>query len=88
MIYNSIYFDPNNQKVRWTQKNKIALTHDKSKKPTNYTYIGEATRVEFDLLVELLWYKFEDDPISLIDFKSVFDELRLFCDHIKINYKI
>ena len=52
MKYHTIYFDSDNQKVRWTQSSSGELG-------ATYNYIGKSTRVEFDLLVELLWYKFE-----------------------------
>jgi len=50
-----------------------------------YNYIGKSTRVEFDLLIELLWYKYEDGEIELNELKKIFDELRSFCDNIKYN---
>lgn len=80
MKYSSIYFDEVNQKVRYTK--------DLKKTKNKYIYIGDATRVEFDLLIELLWYKYEDEIIPLLEFKAVFDELRIFCDKIKNNYNI
>ncbi len=46
--YSYVYFDPNNQKVRWTQ----SISEDVI---INYEYVGKMTRVEFDLLVEVLW---------------------------------
>ena len=78
MKYHTIYFDADNQKVRWTQSSSGELG-------ATYNYIGKSTRVEFDLLVELLSYKFEDDEIPLEDFKKIFDELRSFCDSVKYN---
>lgn len=79
MQYKTIYFDAEKQKVRYTQSS----TTDKI---TNYSYIGKSTRVEFDLLIELLWYKYEDSEIPLEDFKKIFEELRKFCDSLK--YKL
>jgi|TARA_B100001093_G_scaffold189873_1_gene182426 hypothetical protein len=78
MKYKTIYFDDKNQKIRFTQSspNDIAVS---------YNYIGKSTRVEFDLFVELLWYKFEDEDIQLDQLKKIFDELRSFCDGIKYN---
>lgn len=79
MIYSSVYFDEETQKVRWTQS-----------APENfifkYEYIGEMTRVEFDLLVEVLWELYEDDVIRLEDFTRHFGDLRAFCDKIKNEY--
>ena len=78
MKYHTVYFDPENQKIRFTQSHPddIAVT---------YNYIGKSTRVEFDLLIELLWYKYEDGEIELQELKKIFDELRSFCENIKYN---
>ena len=78
MKYHTVYFDAKNQKIRFTQSHPddIAVT---------YNYIGKSTRVEFDLLIELLWYKYEDGEIELQELKKIFDELRSFCDNIKYN---
>jgi hypothetical protein len=81
MKYKIIYFNPDLQKVRYTQSKTI-------KESVNYNYIGESTRVEFDLLIELLWYKYEDSEISLEDFKKIFDELRKFCDSVKYQLNL
>jgi hypothetical protein len=80
-MYNDVYFDDTNQKIRWTQSGPkgIAVT---------YNYIGSTTRVEFDLLIELLWHKYEDSDIDLKDLKKIFGELRVFCDSIKNNYNL
>jgi hypothetical protein len=81
MKYNDVYFDDTNQKIRWTQSvpEDLAIT---------YEYVGKSTRVEFDLLIELLWQKYEDSDIDLKDLKKIFNELRVFCDSIKINYNL
>ena len=42
------------------------------------------TRVEFDLLVEVLWEVFEDKDIPLKDFMKYYNDIRHFCDKIKI----
>jgi len=78
MKYHTIYFDAENQKIRFTQSGpeNLAVTYD---------YVGKSTRVEFDLLIELLWYKYEDGEIPLDQLKKIFDELRSFCDDIKYN---
>jgi hypothetical protein len=48
-----------------------------------YEYIGDATRAEFDLLLEVLFALYEDDRISLDDFQRVFGDIRTFCDIVK-----
>ena len=57
MKYQTVYFDAENQKIRFTQSapENLAVT---------YNYVGKSTRVEFDLLIELLRYKFEDGEIE------------------------
>ena len=79
MKYKGVYFDDANQKIRWTQSDsdKIAVT---------YHYVGSSTRVEFDLLIELLWFKYEDSEIDIDELKKIFDDLRSFCDNLKYNH--
>ncbi len=81
MKHKIIYFNPDLQKVRYTQSKTI-------EESVNYNYIGESTRVEFDLLIELLWHKYEDSEISLEDFKKIFEELRKFCDSVKYQLNL
>ena len=76
MKYKNVFFDQNNQKVRWTQNTSIDL-------PVNYSYVGTMSRSEFDLLIEVLWEIFDDSDITLQEFKKYFNELRDFCDQIK-----
>ena len=78
MKYHTVYFDAENQKIRFTQSHPDNIA-------VSYNYIGKSTRVEFDLLIELLWYKYEDGEIELQELKKIFDELRSFCDNIKYN---
>lgn len=78
MKYYTVYFDAENQKIRFTQSSPENLS-------VTYEYVGKSTRVEFDLLIELLWYKYEDGEIPLDQLKKIFDELRSFCDDIKYN---
>jgi hypothetical protein len=75
--YSYVYFDPNNQKVRWTQ----SISKDVI---INYEYVGKMTRVEFDLLVEVLWEVFEDKDIPLKDFLKYYNDIRVFCDKLKV----
>lgn len=75
--YNYVYFDSDNQKVRWTQNVTEQID-------INYEYIGKMTRVEFDLLVEVLWEVFEDQDIELKDFAKYYKDIRIFCDKLKV----
>ena len=76
MKNNNVYFDHCNQKVRWTQTSTSDM-------PVHYHYVGSMTRVEFDLLVEVLWEVFDDSDISLQEFCQYYQEIREFCDQIK-----
>lgn len=81
MKYRYIYFDNDNQKIRWTQSGPENLA-------PSYNYIGESSRVEFDLLIELLWHKYEDENININDLKKIYVELRTFCDNIKESFNL
>ena len=76
MKYNAVYFDEENQKVRWTQSAPEGFKF-------YYEDVGKMTRIEFDLLVEVLWYLYEDDKIKFTDFVKHFGDLRSFCDQLK-----
>jgi hypothetical protein len=71
-----IYFEENEQRVRWTQSSSSGFKYD-------YKYVGSASEAEFDLLMEFLWFLYEDRKISYKDFKETYDELRNFCDQLK-----
>ena len=81
MEIKTIYFNPIQQKVRY-------VSDTTSRSDLSYHYIGKSTRVEFDLLVELLWYKFEDLDIPLNEFKKIFEELKNFCDSVKYQLSL
>ena len=76
MKHKNVYFDQINQKVRWTQSTTDDI-------PVQYNYIGSMSRVEFDLLVEVLWEIFEDSDIKLEEFLRYYRQIREFCDDIK-----
>lgn len=71
-----IYFHEITQKVRWTQSSTDNMKY-------NYKFIGMASEAEFDLLMELLWFMYEEDEISYNQFFDTYKELRDFCDQIK-----
>jgi hypothetical protein len=81
MEIKTIYFNPIQQKVRY-------ISDTTSREDLSYHYIGKSTRVEFDLLVELLWYKYQDLDIPLNEFKKIFEELKIFCDSIKYQLSL
>lgn len=76
MKYRNVYFDEENQKVRWTMNNTADLA-------VSYEYLGTMSRVEIDLLVEILWELYGDNNITFLDFAKMFGELRTFCDQLK-----
>jgi len=76
MNYRKVYFDETNQKVRWTSNNSADLA-------VTYEYVGSMTKIEFDLLIEILWELYQDGTISFDDFQRIFGDLREFCDRIK-----
>lgn len=71
----SIYFHEPTQKVRWTTTSSENFTID-------YTYVGDATENEFNILIDLLWYLYEEKSMTYDEFSSVYNELRLFCDRV------
>mgnify|MGYP003646342023 FL=1 len=81
MEIKTIYFNPIQQKVRY-------VSDTTSRSDLSYHYIGKSTRVEFDLLVELLWYKYQDLDIPLSEFKKIFEELKNFCDSVKYQLSL
>lgn len=76
MKYRNVYFDEENQKVRWTMNTTSELA-------ISYEYLGTMSRVEIDLLVEILWELYGDNNITFADFAKTFGELRTFCDQLK-----
>lgn len=72
----NIYFEEIKQKVRWTQTSSENFKID-------YKYVGYASEAEFDLLMELLWFLYEDREIKMSEFQGTYDEIRKFCDEIK-----
>tara|TARA_R110000823_G_scaffold24698_8_gene73357 strand:+ start:827 stop:1072 length:246 start_codon:yes stop_codon:yes gene_type:complete len=81
MKYNDVYFDEVNQKIIWTRR-------DEKEIKTTYNLLGKCTNVEFDLLIELLFLKYEDSAIDFVDIQKIFINLRSFCDTIKNNYSL
>lgn len=71
----SVYFHEPTQKVRWTTTSSENFTVD-------YTYVGEATENEFNILIDLLWHLYEEKSMTYDEFYNVYHELRFFCDRI------
>lgn len=78
MKYNkarSIYFHEPTQKVRWTTTSSEDFKID-------YTYVGEVTENELNILIDLLWHIYEENPMTYEEFSNVYKELRFFCDRV------
>tara|TARA_B100000497_G_C7464812_1_gene286906 strand:+ start:416 stop:667 length:252 start_codon:yes stop_codon:yes gene_type:complete len=71
-----IYFEEVEQRVRWTQTSSDNFVYD-------YKFVGNATEAEFNMLMELLWFMYEEDPMTYNEFFDTFKELRTFIDSIK-----
>jgi hypothetical protein len=71
-----VFWDEEGQHIRY----KSSTTFNSDYK---YEYVGDATRAEFDLLLEALFELFGDDRISLEDFQRVFGDIRTFSDIVK-----
>jgi|TARA_R100001480_G_scaffold83403_2_gene91627 hypothetical protein len=76
MKYRNVYFDESNQKIRWTTSAPEGFVF-------SYEYVGKMTRVEFDLLIEILWDLYENDIIPFEMILLKFNEIRTFCDKLK-----
>ena len=48
-----------------------------------YEYIEQMTKVEYELLIEVLWELYDDKKITRGQFEMVFGDIRSFCDRIK-----
>ena len=71
-----VYWSESKQRIRFTEIHNFEDFE-------NYEYVGSLTRVEFDLLIEALFMKFEDGEICLEDVQLMYDRLRRFCNEIK-----
>lgn len=75
-ITKAVFWNETNQRVRWCVRSR----HNGD---VHYSYVGEMTEPEFDLLLEVLFEIFDEDDISLEDFLVYFGKIRKFCDEIK-----
>lgn len=71
-----VFWNETHQHIRFKSNSTFANDFE-------YEFVGEATQVEFDLLLEVLWELYGDDRISLEDFERVFGDIRTFCDIVK-----
>jgi len=70
-----LYFHEPSQKVRWT----LTSTQDFK---VDYTYVGEATENELNILIDLLWHLYEEKSMTHKEFQDVYNSLRQFCDEV------
>lgn len=71
-----VFWDENAQHIKF--KSNSTFEND-----YKYEYVGDATQVEFDLLLEVLFELYGDERISLEEFCRVFGDIRTFCDIVK-----
>tara|TARA_R100001163_G_C4994520_1_gene145900 strand:- start:137 stop:388 length:252 start_codon:yes stop_codon:yes gene_type:complete len=74
--YKMIYWSETKQRIRFTVKHNFEDYE-------NYDYVGALTKVEFDLLIEALFVKYEDELISFEEVQLMYDKLRNFCNNLK-----
>ena len=74
--YKMVYWSESKQRIRYTVNHNFDDFE-------NYDYIGSLTKVEFDLLIEALFLKFQDEEISFEDVQLMYDRLRKFCNELK-----
>tara|TARA_R110002050_G_scaffold269762_1_gene412193 strand:- start:1014 stop:1268 length:255 start_codon:yes stop_codon:yes gene_type:complete len=74
--YKMVYWSESKQRIRYTANHTFEDFE-------NYEYIGTLTKVEFDLLIEALFLKFQDEEISFEDVQIMYDRLRKFCNELK-----
>jgi len=74
--YKYVYWNDETQRIRFTGNSTFEGFNE-------YEFIGHMTRVEFDLLLEILVALYDDDRISLEHFERVFGDIRTFCDKVK-----
>ena len=74
--YKMIYWSEAKQRIRFTVKHNFEDYE-------NYDYVGALTKVEFDLLIEALFVKYEDELISFEEVQLMYDKLRNFCNNLK-----
>ena len=68
MAIKKIYFEEEGQRVRLTQTSSDDFSYD-------YKYVGNASEAEFELLMELLWFMYEEDPMTYNQFFDTFNNI-------------
>ena len=71
-----VYWSESKQRIRFTGIHNFQDYE-------SYEYVGSLTRVEFDLLIEALFIKYQDEEICFEDVQLMYDRLRRFCNEIK-----
>lgn len=74
--FKMVYWSESKQRIRYTEIHNFEDYE-------NYEYVGSLTRVEFDLLIEALFMKFQDEEICFEDVQLMYDRLRRFCNELK-----
>jgi len=75
----------NSKMVFWSEsKQRIRFTTNLTFDDFNaYSYIGRLTEPEFEILLEALFFIYEDNEISVEAVQDLFDELKIFLVRFK-----
>lgn len=75
----------NSKMVFWSElKQRIRFTTNRNFDDHDvYTYIGRLTEPEFEILLEALFYIYEDNEISIEAVRDLFDDLKIFLVRFK-----
>lgn len=76
MVYKMVFWNTKKQRIKFTLSHEFDNSAD-------FDYVGLLTNVEFDLFVEALFIKFEDEAVSFEDVELMYSRLRSFCNDIK-----
>lgn len=71
-----VYWSETKQRIRFTAIHNFEDYN-------SYDYVGSLTKVEFDLLIEALFVKYEDEVISCEEVQLMYEKLRTFCNNLK-----
>jgi len=75
--YSRVYWSETRQRPKYVRNTSAGDI------PVSYEYVGMMTLAEYELLIEVLFELFEDDPIKLEAFQYIFGDIRAFCDKLK-----
>ncbi len=65
------------------EKQKVSLKNDYSMKDDTFVYVGLISDNEFNLLLDVLLFKYSDQDISLEQIQKCFKDLRTLMSKLK-----